>query len=299
MASLRDRQGAIHPVHATHLVGRSRAMGTVIASPGVSAQHLAFNWTGSEWTLRDLASRNGTWVDGRKLAAGEVVTLQRGTVVAVGSEDETLTLVDDGPPCAWATSGDTTIDGSADLLALPSTDEPVALFQLDPERGWVLSIEEETRVVRTGVDVEVAGRTWRVSLPEAVVGTTPASPPSSPGPGIGLVFRVSSDGEYIQVTATAGGAEHPLPARAHHEILLALARSRLADAGQPAGEQGWVYTSRLMKMVRLSSNQLYVGIHRARREFEALGLRGAELVERRTTTHQVRLGIETVSIGPI
>ena len=109
----------------------------------------------------------------------------------------------------------------------------------------------------------------------------------------------AEDREPIELTVVANGLRQVLPARTYQEILLALARARLASAELPPADRGWVYTARLMKMVRMSSNQLYVGVPRAGREFEALGVAGGTLVERRATTQQLRLGVEDVSVGPM
>ena len=74
MARLQDARGGIIPVCAHHLIGRSRALNTVLRSADVSAQHVAISWNGAAWTVRDLASRNGTWLDGRRLDPGEVAS---------------------------------------------------------------------------------------------------------------------------------------------------------------------------------------------------------------------------------
>lgn len=72
---------------------------------------------------------------------------------------------------------------------------------------------------------------------------------------------------------------------------MTLARARLDAADAPPPERGWLYTEDLVKMLRISSNQLYVALHPARREIEALGLAdGASVVERRSTTRQIRIG---------
>src|SRR5262245_20260497 len=51
-----------------HLIGRSARSCLVIDHQLVSAQHAALRWTGAEWTLRDLGSRNGTFVEGVRIS---------------------------------------------------------------------------------------------------------------------------------------------------------------------------------------------------------------------------------------
>lgn len=292
MAHLRDPHGRLVLLDAAHLVGRSRAANTVLGSADVSGQHLAINWTGQDWRVRDLASRNGTWVDGRRLDGGEMVPLRPGMVVWVGGPTLAYTVADLAPPSAYAVDGETVIEGEPDLLALPSVDDPLVLFQRDPGQGWLMSTGASAHGVHTGEIVEVGGRSWRVTLPDALTPTIDARTAPPMTEALGLRFRVSGDEEYVELTAVLGGVPRRLPARAHHEILLTLARSRIEDAELPEGDRGWVYTSELMKMVHLSSNQLYVGLHRARRELGGLGVDDPDrLIERRTTTHQVRIGV--------
>lgn len=50
----------------------------------------------------------------------------------------------------------------------------------------------------------------------------------------------------------------------------------------------------------MRSNQLYVSVHRLRREFDALGNGlGEALIEQRKTTRQIRLGVRDVRVRPV
>jgi pSer/pThr/pTyr-binding forkhead associated (FHA) protein/S1-C subfamily serine protease len=64
---------------------------------GVSARHAELRWTGGAWRVADLESRNGTYLNGRRLtteepvAAGDVIGLgERGPKVTVAATAETL-----------------------------------------------------------------------------------------------------------------------------------------------------------------------------------------------------------------
>jgi RNA polymerase sigma factor (sigma-70 family) len=52
-----------------------------VAAKGVSGLHCTLEREGEDWTIRDAASRNGTWVDGRRI---EAATLHSGDLVRVG-----------------------------------------------------------------------------------------------------------------------------------------------------------------------------------------------------------------------
>src|ERR1700742_4494867 len=85
-----------------HLVGRSRLADLRMTEPTVSGEHAVLRWTGRDWELHDLGSRNGTIVDGRRLAPGERSALARGAVIAFGQADNAWRLVDDAPPAVIA-----------------------------------------------------------------------------------------------------------------------------------------------------------------------------------------------------
>lgn len=64
-------------------VGRDRTCDLVVRTPGVSKQHAHF-LPGQSLRLVDDGSQNGTFVDGRRLAAQEVAELQPGQEIVFG-----------------------------------------------------------------------------------------------------------------------------------------------------------------------------------------------------------------------
>jgi len=52
-------------------VGRAPPCALRIDERFVSARHAILRWTGERWDLKDLGSRNGTYLDGRKIRSGE------------------------------------------------------------------------------------------------------------------------------------------------------------------------------------------------------------------------------------
>lgn len=275
-------------------------MHTVVPSADVSAQHLAIIWSGQDWIVRDLGSRNGTWLDGRRLGTGEEAPLRTGAVLELGGSNARYTFADDGPPAPRAASANEEVVGSHELLAIPSPDEPLAVVFLDTAEGWRMSMDDQTVAVTDGQEIGVGGQTWRLSLPSGVDRTVEARQSRSIASALSLQFRVTADEEFVEVTVIVNGRPHKLPGRAHHYLLLTLARARLKDTDATPLDRGWVYSDDLMKGLRLSSNQLYVSLHRARKEVEALGVPdGWQLIERRPTTHQLRLGPREVQVEVI
>jgi len=92
-------------------VGRSSTCELQLAAPRMSKQHASLWWSQGGWLVRDLGSKNGTFVDGRRLKVGEVVQLRVGTALRFAPEEPPWQVVDTAPPAATTHGGlDTTQD---------------------------------------------------------------------------------------------------------------------------------------------------------------------------------------------
>ena len=65
-----ERTGEYRPLSARTVVGRSPTCRLHIPDGLVSGEHASLSWRDGRWLVRDLGSRNGTWVDGKRLGAG-------------------------------------------------------------------------------------------------------------------------------------------------------------------------------------------------------------------------------------
>jgi transcriptional regulator with GAF, ATPase, and Fis domain len=72
-----------------YVLGRSADCSVVIQDDSVSRQHAKLTFDGA-WRIEDLGSRNGTVVDGRRLARAEGARLTLGSVVRLGSATAVL-----------------------------------------------------------------------------------------------------------------------------------------------------------------------------------------------------------------
>ena len=68
------------------LVGRSRSCDLVLSAGDVSGEHAVVQWSADHWELRELGSRNGSFVDGERVAAGERAPLRLGADLGHGDE---------------------------------------------------------------------------------------------------------------------------------------------------------------------------------------------------------------------
>lgn len=294
-----------------HMVGRSRHADLRMTEPTVSGEHAVISWTGREWRLHDLGSRNGTSVDGRRLTAGERVALTRGSIITFGQEDNAWVITDDEAPALLAipTDGGEPLVARGDLLALPSDDDPMAEVYRNALGEWVMEHAGETTRVADHQVIRVGERELRLRVPDVIAATWDSAAPAPHLASLTLRFAVSRDEEYVALTARTPHRELDLGARAHHAVLLALARARLEDQQQakPASasraptaqdsQHGWVYLDDLARKLALDEQHLNVAIFRSRRQLAEAGIQGAaSIVERRRPTRELRIGVSRLEI---
>lgn len=91
-------------------LGRSSHCGAHLEHAAVSREHARFHWTDGAWYVTDLASRNGTFVNGWRVPADEPVMVHEGDVLGLGTCELYVTLPGRAPgahdpkPDALATS---------------------------------------------------------------------------------------------------------------------------------------------------------------------------------------------------
>lgn len=212
-------------------VGRDPSADVVMVSRLVSAEHALIRWVGANWTVRDLGSRNGTWVDGKKLSPGEEVTVFPGAMLAFGSTEGSWMMLSEEPS---GVAAENVVTGhyrhaTSDILVLPDDEQPTLTIQQEVQGGWVLEDGQGSRAVANGDVVEVDGQGWRVHIPEVIDGTWESTPYSMILAELVFQFRVSMDEEHVDLTLQTAHAQVPVASRAHHYLLLTLARARQAD----------------------------------------------------------------------
>jgi len=288
-----------------NVIGRSRNCNLHLDDPRVSALHAQLQWTASGWELRDLGSRNGTWVNGQRLPPGKTVLLTKGAVLAFGSNAQCWRLVNTNQPRAFALplDGGNNVYAKGEILALPSPTNPLLSVFRRPDDSWVAEDAVAAKQVTDGDTVAVDGTTWRLSLPTPNQGTVDDDSMTPGLSRIGVELAHSQDEEHISVTLLLSNRNVTLRPRAHNYLLLTLARARQTDAENPKlpeSEHGWVFVQELTKMLGCGENNINVDVYRARRQFEDAGVGGAaQLIERRPDSRQIRLGIGRLHIRPV
>jgi hypothetical protein len=294
---------------ARHLVGRSSLAHLRLSEPNVSAEHAVLSWNGQQWELHDLGSRNGTTLDGRRLGPGERATVARGAIVGFGGSSNRWRLIDDGPPVSMARplDGSQPVCAEHEIIALPSTQVPEVTVFRDASGEWMIEREGGTDRAVDGREVSAGGQRFILHLPDVVAPTWEGEALAPALDQLRLRFTVSRDEEFIEVTALAPGHTLELGARAHHGVLLALARARLQDQQEaarasaasrlPETSHGWLYFEELMRSLRLDEPHLNVAVYRCRQQLASVGVVGAAgIIERRKPTRQLRLGVARFEI---
>jgi pSer/pThr/pTyr-binding forkhead associated (FHA) protein len=109
-----------------------------IDDPRASGEHAAIIWDGGRWAIRDLSSRNGTWLDGARIAVEDACFLERGTKIGFGASNPVWEVASLDPPSPVAKGPRGVVEGRGGLLALPHEDDPDALVYLSEEGHWRL-----------------------------------------------------------------------------------------------------------------------------------------------------------------
>jgi hypothetical protein len=263
----------------------------------VSAQHASIQWDETSWWLCDLGSRNGTFCAGVRVPAGKRCTLMAGDSIAFGKRTgPAWTLADDRPPRTMIVP----IDGSApvplaDILALPSSDNPRVMLYADRHGDWVIEDQDDPPSrISNGCIFEVAGRFYRFCC-----GTTSVSTLSTLLPNglhaaeSSMELLVSGDDRLVAMRLTRGSGSIEVAPLKHADVLLNLAKRRLRDQSDGFAEHlcGWVDYEELVDTGIAPAAQLNVVVYQVRQMFAESGAADAgHLIERRPLARQLRIG---------
>ncbi|WP_428266721.1 FHA domain-containing protein [Haliangium sp.] len=282
------------------LVGRSVACNLRLEDPRISSEHARISWQDSRWTLRDLGSRNGTFLNGTLIEPGGTAALSTGDRLAFGHPSVELCLIDASPPVAMARHLGTgaLLQAEDGILALPDQHSPIATVFEDRPGQWVSELDGETQPAADGTVLNVGGEAYMLHLPLGLAPTADAQAGQQRIQDLAFRFRVSQDEERVEVLLQGRSGAQMLPPRAHYYSFLTLARARLRDeddAELPEPARGWLAVSDLCRMLAVEESRLNVDIYRIRRDLANLGLQNpAAVIERKRG--QLRLGTRRIEV---
>ncbi len=295
MAQIRDNQTQqSYPLRSHHTFGRCpERSDTVVSSPITSRIHIAIEWNGEAWSVRDL-SKNGTWLGRRRLLANESTPLALGDQLHLGApEMPALELIDDAPPRSQLVGLNGTPSRElSSFTFLPDADDPEAVVIYSFQRhSWVLHpVEQDApqqmdRPLVHGDEIALGGGRWRVFLADSEQMTELSAAPENHLDDIEFVFHLSQDEENTDLRLHMGKQQLELGERSHHYLLVHLARlkAQQAAAGYDPDSQGWVDTQQLQRDLGLEMPHINIMIFRARKQISenlSAALDSERLVER-------------------
>ncbi len=288
---------------ANGVIGRSASCTLRVDEPRASAEHARFSYRDQAWTIRDLGSRNGTFVNGDRIDPGAARTFSLGDIISFGKTSLAWTLVDASAPVAMArklSSNEYFAAASNGMLALPSPDEPLACI-IEQEGGlWTVEIDGQSRSAADGDVLSLGGESFMLHLPVPMISTMEGGETPLHIDPVEIRFRVSQNEEAVEVTVVDASGSHMLAPRTHHYTLLTLARVRIRDREKPeltVAQRGWVFVDELCQMLSVDEYRLNTDIYRIRQDLCAVGLaNSAAMIERRRGSRQLRLTTERVHI---
>ncbi len=284
---LDGRRIVLRPMHA--FGRRPSACQTVLQAPDVSQVHALVRWDRLAWQIVD-QSRNGTTLDGERLASGRWTALRAGAEVRLGQGEDSVWIVDElSPPatCLFPVDG----TGAPRPLALrenllPDARQPEANVHFRDGR-WLLEHIGGIEPLHDGAVVRTAGGAWEFVRCDDLESTAENPLPGAAAPAAPVLrFNVSQDEEHTRLDLVADGGIVPLGERIHHYTLVTLARLRAQDAqrGVAPASQGWIGLEALSRMLGVEPSYVNIQIFRAKHQLSsALPAHAGEpaLVERR------------------
>jgi hypothetical protein len=315
MGAIRETStGQVRILEPNHVVGRvpAPACALTLNEPYVSSVHAELRWTGEKWDLKDLGSRNGTYLDGRRIEPSVTHKIARGSKIAFGRVEQEWEVTDDSAPPVMAVplGGGEPVVLEGDLLALPSSDDPRATIYPTTDGSWVLEAVDEAPVALVHMQTfEAVGRLWRFCCPDMSQATLVPSRASlefgrdlpslqqREVQNLCLVLSVTRDEEYVHLRVSCGDREFDMGARRHNYLLLTLARRRLAEAaeGLPESSCGWIDQDEYAHDPTMMAPHLNVDVFRIRQQFAKVGvIDAARIVERRPG--QLRVGTGRITL---
>lgn len=291
-------------LEAEHLIGRAVASSLRLDPRYVSVHHASLRWADDHWELKDLGSRNGTFLDGQRIRPGEGYPVDPEAIVAFGNlTDERWQMVDNSAPLPMAVpvDGGEPVPLEGGLIALPSSDDPRVTIYRTSDGSFVIETPDEPSARIDNLHTfSVLERRWRFSCVEDLrTASVTMSSDTLTIKQVELSFLVSSDEEHVQIHMVAGGRTVDMRSRNHNYLLLTLARARMKDReqGVAAASRGWLHHDELIRETPSESSYLNLEVYRIRQHFLRAGVTdGANIIERRPGTGQLRIGSDRLTI---
>lgn len=260
-----------------HIFGRYKERShTHLNYPKASRLQAFITWHDQNWHLKDV-STNGTFLNSKRIERGLKAPLVKNDIIHFADiHTSPWQILDTTAPSDMLTPLSPNLQPILldKLTALPKEDKPIVILYINSQGDWMCESSKETTCLRNGSLVIVGnGQVWRFNhaTPLAETSTEAQLNPHHNTTSPNITIEVSQDEEHISVSLSSSSTEtFDLGEKAHHQLLLELARKRLSDQEDKLAErdQGWIDRGLIANRLGIDDNHLTQQLYRARKQFE-------------------------------
>jgi hypothetical protein len=295
-------------LRACHTFGRrSDLVDSVIQEPEISKIHALIEYKSSQWFIKDV-SKNGTWLNGKKLTPAQPVKIKQGDKWSFSPKiKQQWCMSDDSEPNnkLFCVNDNQPPIVLSNYTLLPDEENPVAAVYFQAlDNTWRLEYSDSNE---DGNYIDLSHNStfflnntlWKVFFTETIYPTVEFQSIEHK-PVIEFVFTVSQDEETITIDIESEYGCFSLGERSHNELILYLARLRKQHDNNsvPETEQGWCTKGLLSRELGLDENHINIYTYRARKQLSVIAdnqITPDSLFERRRG--QIRLGSKNIVIN--
>jgi hypothetical protein len=273
MASLLNLQtDEVVNLLALHIFGRHpTSSNTVLNNPKASRVHATITWDGEFWSMQD-NSTNGTFINGTRAHQNANLVLKvEDRVQFAGLDGEKWTVKDVEPPKSMLipqTAG-TPIIVLQDIAVLPNEETPLITLYQAPGGLWVCESSTGTSILTNGDRIGFPGNVWCFNEATSCLETMRIDTQNTAtAADITVSFKVSKNQAQVSLQLNIDNQCFNLGDKNHHQLLLLLARQRIADinSGLSQGQQGWLEKSNLAKLLKSNETQVNIQVYLLRKQ---------------------------------
>lgn len=252
-----------------HIFGRNSSKSDTCLDNSDSSQiHASIRWNGRDWVVVD-HSRNGTFLDGKRLSLGVPVALALNQKIRFGSGGGSIFEVENIDPPRPMLIPSNNIDQAIflnDIHFFPNENEPKSSIFLTATGKWQWDDETGSKILHDGEVVQVLDKNWLCFLSITQDHTLDLNINLAVSHPIKFDFFVSQCEEHTYLYLNVNGRKIDLGERSHHYCLLTLARLRFDHFCRGFDElcQGWIGVEDLSKMLGIEPTHLNTQLFRIR-----------------------------------
>ena len=257
---------------ALHIFGRHpTSSNTVLNNPKASRVHATITWDGEFWSLQD-NSTNGSYINGNRVHQNANLVLKvedRLQFASLDSENWTVKDIDAPKSMLIPQTAGTPIIVLQDIAVLPDEKSPQITLYQAPGGLWVCESSTGTSILTNGDRIGFPGNIWCFNEATSCLETVRIDTQATAAVAdIMVAFKVSRNEEQVSLALNIDNQCFDLGEKNHHQLLLLLARQRIADtdSGLNQGQQGWLEKSHLAVLLKSDETQVNIQIYLLRKQ---------------------------------